>query len=139
MQALRMVFWLGVFTLFAMVLMQNKWMLEEASYLRFYFQDYQTPAIPVPMVIAGSMLIGSILVSLSTLMAQIRSRSVLKKQAGQIKVLENELAELRNLPLSDAHSSGMSESGEYEYEEEDETPEDEPVYVKEEEIKEPEE
>jgi uncharacterized integral membrane protein len=71
-----------------------------------YLQTWQTPALPVFVVIIVAVLVGFLSASLLSLAAYLRMRKIIRQQRRAIADLHDELYALRTLPLDAPSDAG---------------------------------
>ena len=83
-------------------------------YFTEYFVLHPTPDVSLSAALVGAMLAGFLLAVALSLPNQFRLRGRVRESRRKIERLENEIAELRKLPLSDVSESApdsLSDSG----------------------------
>ncbi len=101
MQALKMLFSILIFVVVVSFITQNQWMLQPDQFVQFTFHGYRTVPLPIPMSMAICVLIGAITIFFSSLMTQLRLKRKVKEQNKTIQLMEKEINELRNLPITE--------------------------------------
>ena len=101
MQVIKTFFFMVVFVLIVSFITQNQWMLNENQFIQFTFYGYRTFPLSIPLIMAFCVLMGASIASFSVVLTHIRQKQLLKKQRKTIKLMEKELNELRNLPITE--------------------------------------
>ena len=101
MQAIKMLFLMIIFVLVVGFITENQWMLDPNQFVQFTFYDYRTVPLPIPMTMAVCVLMGAVTIFLSMFMTQIRFKKKVREQSRTIQLMEREINELRNLPITE--------------------------------------
>ncbi len=101
MQAIKMLFFIIIFVVIVGFITQNQWMLDPGHFVQFTFYDYRTVPIPIPMAMAVCVLAGAVTIFLSMFMTQLRLKGKVKELRRTIQLMEREINELRNLPITE--------------------------------------
>jgi uncharacterized integral membrane protein len=101
MQAIKMLFLMIIFVLVVGFITENQWMLDPDQFVQFTFYGYRTVPLPIPLTMAVCVLAGAITIFLSMFMTQLRLKGKVKEQGRTLQLMEREINELRNLPITE--------------------------------------
>ncbi len=101
MQVIKTFFFMVIFVLIVSFITQNQWMLQESEFIQFTFSGYRTFPLSIPLIMAFCVLAGASIASFSVVLTHLRQKKLLKKQRKTIAIMEKELNELRNLPITE--------------------------------------
>ena len=101
MQAIKMLFIMLIFVLVVGFITQNQWMLNQDQFVIFSFYGYRTLPLPIPLIMALCILMGATFISFSMFLTQLRLKRKSKELKKTIRLMEQEINELRNLPITE--------------------------------------
>lgn len=101
MQAIKMLFLMLVFVLIVGFITQNQWMLDPNHFVQFRFSSYHTVPTPIPLIMAFCVLLGAVIIFFTMFLTQLRLKQKVREQARTIQLMEKEINELRNLPITE--------------------------------------
>jgi uncharacterized membrane protein YciS (DUF1049 family) len=101
MQAIKMLFLMFIFVIIVGFITQNQWMLNQDKFIQFTVYSYSTVPLPIPLIMALCMLSGAITIFFTMFLTQLRLKRKVKEQNRSIYLMEKEINELRNLPITE--------------------------------------
>jgi uncharacterized membrane protein YciS (DUF1049 family) len=101
MQAIKMLFLMVIFVLVVGFITQNQWMLESDHFVQFTLSSYRPIPTPIPLIMALCVLLGAITIFFTMFLTQLRLKRKVREQTRTIQLLEKEINELRNLPITE--------------------------------------
>ena len=109
-QAVKLLAIMVVLALVVGFIMLNPWMLDQANYIKFYYTppsygSHHTTPLPVLLYMALSVLLGASIISVVMFTTQLKFKRKVKEHSKTIELMEQELSELRNLPITEIEDS----------------------------------
>ncbi len=101
MQAIKMLFLMIIFVLVVGFITENQWMLNPDQFVQFTFYGYRTVPLPIPLTMAFCVLAGAVTIFLSMFMTQLRLKRKTRELGRSLQLMEREINELRNLPITE--------------------------------------
>lgn len=101
MQAIKMLFIMVIFVLIVGFITQNQWMLDPDHFVQFTLYKYQTISTPIPLIMALCVLLGAVTIFFTMFLTQLRLKQKVREQARTIQLMEKEINDLRNLPITE--------------------------------------
>ena len=80
---------------------QNQWMLSPDHFIQFTFYEYRTVPLPIPLTMAVCVLAGAATIIFTMFFSQLRLKRKVKEQGKTIQLMEKEINQLRNLPITE--------------------------------------
>ena len=90
-----------VIALITVFITENPWMLDQDQFVRFTFFGYRTVPLSIPLTMVFCVLVGALTIFLSMFMTQLRLKGRVKEQSRSLLLMEREINELRNLPITE--------------------------------------